>query len=120
MPPKQRRSKRTLVLVSVVVLAAGGLAAVSLTRQLGNKDGERAIERLSLVWPSIMTMPQEDRALLAGLSLSCRLQDRPAVKSSVVACLEDAASDPHSALPKGLDQRSAQARLRVLLNQQPS
>jgi hypothetical protein len=113
--------RRPLILASVlIVLAVSGFAAVRYAYHIGNQEGERSIARLSLVWPSIMAMSQEDRAMLAGLSLSCRLQDRPAVKSAIITCLEDAAADPNAVLPKGFDQRSAQARLRVLLSQQPS
>lgn len=122
MHSKRAQTKRwPLILASVlIVLTVGGFSVVRYARHIGNQEGERSIERLALVWPSIMAMPQEDRAMLAELSLSCRLQDRPAVKSAIITCLEEAAADPNAILPKGFDQRSAKARLRVLLSQQSS
>ena len=92
-----------------------GFLAMKSARHLGNEEGERSVERLSLVWPSFRAMPVDDRALLAGLSMTCRVQDRPAVKSAVIACLQEAAADPRATLPKGFDRSRAQTRLEELL-----
>jgi len=113
--PTQTR-RRTILFGAVVVgIVLIGVLSMKYARDLGNQDGERSIERLSLVWPSFRAMPVDDRALLAGLSMTCSVQDRPAVKSAVVACLQEAAADPRATLPKGFDRSRAQARLVELL-----
>jgi hypothetical protein len=47
--------------------------------------------------------------------MTCRLQDRPAIKSAVIACLQEAAADSRATLPKGFDRSRAQARLSELV-----
>ncbi|KWW32422.1 hypothetical protein AU374_06022 [Cupriavidus metallidurans] len=83
----------------------------------GNADGERAKVRLEIVWPSLMSMPQEDRALLVGLAMSCHLERRPAEAGEIVDCLRQAANSPDAILPKGADRASVPARLDRLLAQ---
>ncbi|MBN3733143.1 hypothetical protein [Burkholderia sp. Tr-20390] len=113
---KQRR--RMMVAAGIVSLAAlWALWAAStwFGRKAGHDAGERAIARIQLVWPSILTMPAQDRALIAGLGMTCRVQDRPPVASAVISCLQDAAADPDAMLPKGMSRGAAQARLNALL-----
>jgi hypothetical protein len=114
---KPTRNRRALILFGAVAISIvlAGFLAMKSARHLGNEEGERSVERLSLVWPSFRSMPVDDRALLAGLSLTCRVQDRPAVKSAVIACLQEAAADPRATLPKGFDRSRGQARLEELL-----
>ena len=114
---KPTQSRRALILFGAVVvgIVLVGFFAMKSARHLGSEEGERSVERLSLVWPSFRAMPVDDRALLAGLSMTCRVQDRPAVKSAVIACLQEAAADPRATLPKGFDRSRAQARLQELL-----
>ncbi|AMR77951.1 hypothetical protein [Cupriavidus nantongensis] len=105
-------------------IAGGALVlAVALIGQFlgtmaGNADGERAKVRLEIVWPSLMSMPQEDRALLVGLAMSCRLERRQAEADEVVDCLRQAASSPDAMLPRGTDRASVPAQLNRLLAHQ--
>ncbi|CAG9191377.1 conserved hypothetical protein [Paraburkholderia tropica] len=105
-----------IVGVGVFVLVLAGATAVG--RMAGEEAGSRSKERLQLVWPSIMDMPVNDRALLVGLAMTCHVEDRPAIAGDVVECLRDALDDPHAALPKGIDRNSARAKLDQLLRQQ--
>ncbi|WP_155747093.1 hypothetical protein [Burkholderia territorii] len=107
--------KLSIVVGGIVSLATLLPVATWVGRTAGREDGKRAIERVQLVWPSILSMPTEDRALVAALGMKCRVQDRPPVASEVIACLRDAAADPDTDLPKGVDRRAAQARLNELL-----
>ncbi|KWF37424.1 hypothetical protein [Burkholderia pseudomultivorans] len=113
LPVKQRRMM--MVAAGVVSLAALWAASTWIGRTVGHDDGNRAIARIQLVWPSILTMPVQDRALIAGLGMTCRVQDRPPVASAVISCLQDAAADPDAILPKGMSRSAAQARLNALL-----
>lgn len=109
------------------LLQFGALAALSIlivanfARVIGAKAGasagERSKERLQLVWPSIMDMPVDDRALLVGLAMTCHVEQRPAIVGDVVECLRDAVDDPHAILPNGVDRDSARAKLDQLLHQ---
>ncbi|KHS09423.1 hypothetical protein BMD20_29575 [Burkholderia multivorans] len=106
----------------IAILVAGAVAVVAASywfgREAGKEAGRRAIERIELVWPSVRSMPEQDRAILAGLGLTCRVQERPPVVSAIIACLQDAAADPNPILPKGVDRSLAQKRLSELLRQQ--
>lgn len=92
--------------------------SMNMAHKAGSEAGTLARERLELVWPSLMAMPEADRALIVGLAMSCRMEQRPAEPREVVACLREAAADPHAILPKDVDQASAQSRLEQLLQRQ--
>ena len=104
--------KVALLIPSLVVVLA---AAVFVGKKMGTGDGGKAKERLQLVWPSIMEMPEVDRAFIVGLAMTCRLQQRPAAASETIACLREAANDPDATLPKGFDQSRASTKLEDLL-----
>ncbi len=91
------------------------VAGVFLGHQAGSSAGERAKARLLLVLPSFDSLPDDDRALLVGLAMTCKLEDRPAQVGEVVTCLRQAATDPHVFLPKGVDKATAPRRLEQLL-----
>jgi hypothetical protein len=102
---------RALAILAVSVLV--GMAAVWVGRYLGESSAREAQQRLSLLWPELMAMPQEDRALLALLALECRLAVQPEGRVATIACLRSVtashrmkkvASDPESQLEKLLDQ----------------
>lgn len=76
---------RTLVVLAGVVLV--GMVAVGVGRYLGESSAKDAQQRLSLLWPELMAMPQEDRALLALLAVECRLNVQPMGRESTIACL---------------------------------
>lgn len=76
---------RTLVVLAGAVLV--GMVAVGVGRYLGESSAREAQQRLFLLWPELMAMPQEDRALLALLAVECRLTVQPEGRASTVACL---------------------------------
>lgn len=105
--------------LAIALLAGISFSVViKLSHRAGAEAGALAKDRLQLVWPSLMTMPDEDRALIVGLAMSCRLEQRPAQSSDVVTCLREAAADPHAILPKDIDQTTARERLERLLPRQ--
>lgn len=112
-------AKRLLILGASAALSV--LVAVNVGRVMGAKAGaaagERSKERLQLIWPSLMDMPVNDRALLVGLAMTCQVERRPAIAGDVVECLRDAVDDPHALLPKGVDRDDARTRLDQLLRQ---
>lgn len=106
------RSKwRGILAVAVILCVVGTL----LGHWAGKGAGERAKARLQLVIPSFDRLPNDDRALLVGLAMTCRLEDRPAQAREVVACLREAATDPHAFLPKSVDKAAVPGRLEQLL-----
>ncbi|MDN7664070.1 hypothetical protein [Burkholderia cenocepacia] len=101
----------------VIGAIAVGVVATKIGSNAGKADAELAKQRLELVWPSFMSMPDGDRALVVGLAMTCNLSRRPADAGQVVACLKSAASDPNATLPKGTDRRAVPARLDALLRE---
>ncbi|WP_157056051.1 hypothetical protein [Candidatus Burkholderia verschuerenii] len=91
--------------------------ATKVGHNAGEADAELAKKRLELVWPSFMSMPDSDRALVVGLAMTCNLARRPADAGQVVACLRSAASDPNATLPNGTDRNAVPARLDALLRE---
>lgn len=96
------------LLVGVIALAVGWTG--------GQGAAKASIERLEVLWPSIMTAPERDRAFLAGLSMTCRLHEKPIDRSAVTACLQAAVVDPDVMLPKGELKADAPKRLNELLS----
>ena len=109
-------NKRVLGIAGVVALTLIGATVVG--RIAGEDAAAHAKERLVLVWPSLMNMPVNDRALLVGLAMTCHLEQRPAATIEVIACLKEAVDDPHVVLPKGVGRASARVKLDQLLRQQ--
>lgn len=70
--------------------AAG--ASVGVGRWAGGSAAHATIRRLSVLWPNVMEMPQDDRALLAWLSIKCELLRQPENEGSTVRCLRQAAA----------------------------
>ncbi|KVW77430.1 hypothetical protein WK99_27945 [Burkholderia ubonensis] len=103
------------IAAGIVSLAILWPVSTWIGRTAGRDAGDRALERIKLVWPLIEALPAQDRALIAGLGMTCRVQDRPLVASAVISCLQDAAADPEAMLPKGMSRSAAQARLNTLL-----
>lgn len=110
-------SKWRTALGIALLAAIGFVVATKIGHKAGADAAALARDRLQLVWPSLMTMPEEDRALIVGLAMTCELERQPLEPRDVVACLRSAAADPHAMLPKGVDQARAQARLEQLLPQ---
>ena len=96
------------------ILVAGASALV-IGNATGNDAAQASITRLQILWPSIMTFSEQDRAFLAGLAMTCRLHDQPVERLEVVRCLQAAAIDPKAMLPKGESQSDAPDKLARLL-----
>ncbi|MFP3709741.1 hypothetical protein SB783_37640 [Paraburkholderia sp. SIMBA_009] len=110
-------TKTRIAAVCIVAVAVTYGVATSVGRKTGEADAELAKQRLELVWPSFMSMPDNDRALVVGLAMTCRLSTRPADAGQVVECLKSAADDPNATLPKGTDRSAIPARLDALLRE---
>ncbi len=102
------------------MVAAGlllGGAGLYFAYYQGGQSAQADLERLRIIWPGVESMQEHGRALLAGLSLTCLLGKQPVEEAAVIACLRDAAINPHALLPKGVDNQDAQARLETLLRE---
>jgi len=106
------------ILGIAILIAVVGLAAVGIGRQAGENVAKADIELLALVWPYVMDMQQNERALLAGLSISCRLSQTASDRESVIACLRSAATNP-AHLPPQIPPEEAAVRLERLLASAP-
>lgn len=107
-----KTNKLMIWIAGAFVLA---VVAVGIGKTAGTSIADKAVARLQLVWPSIMDFPERDRAFLAGLSMTCRLHEKPMEPAAVVACLHDAAADPNGLLPRDEVQADAADRLERLL-----
>jgi hypothetical protein len=110
-------SRRVISLLVGLVLIAG--LGISIGRLTGKSDGIASRQRLEIVWPDLMQMPDQDRALLAGLALTCHVQDRNKEQAAVLECLHEALEDEHPRLPYGMDRKQARDRLNHLIPQPP-
>lgn len=79
------------IAIGGVVLILLGVGAVAVGTHLGRDFAETSHVRLSVLWPDVMTLPDEDRALLAWLSLECRLPEQAEGRTATITCLRDAA-----------------------------
>ncbi|HJP68011.1 MAG TPA: hypothetical protein VJ846_03830 [Sphingomicrobium sp.] len=96
-----------------IALVAG--LGTCVGRHVGQSDGIASRQRLEIVWPNFTQMREQDRALLAGLALSCRLQDRSEDPASVLGCLKQAVEEDDVHLPYSMDRRQARVRLSQLI-----
>ena len=85
----------------------------------GHEAGQADIELLSQVWPYFPHMSSDERAFLAGLSLTCQLHRNADDRESTIACLRRAAADPSAILPKDFDHSEAPGRLERMLVMSP-
>lgn len=114
---KKKLSKKPLIFMcAVVMITVFAVVIIFVGKRSGAATGAQVKDRVELVWPSLMSMPDSDRALLAGFAMTCRLEQKPQSVASVIACLRDAAADPDAIKPKGMDQADAAARLEVLIH----
>lgn len=80
------------IAVGVALAAAVAGASVGIGRWVGGAAADATILRLSVLWPDVMGMSQQDRTLLAWLSLECKLLRRPEDEGSTIRCLREAAA----------------------------
>lgn len=112
-----RRAVKFLLPMGIVVLCIFAALSYWTGQNSGRKSGEQTKTRLELVWPSLMTLPETDRALLAGLSMTCQMEQRPKQAAEVIGCLRMAAGDPDAIRPKEMGQAEAASRLETLITQ---
>ena len=74
-----------LSLVGVLVLL--GVFGFFGARYLLNAHSASTTERLALVWPGIAAMPEQERAFLVELALTCNVSTREPVRAEVLDCL---------------------------------
>ncbi|MEI2697007.1 MAG: hypothetical protein V9E94_01215 [Microthrixaceae bacterium] len=86
-----------------------------LSYRAGFKHAEEQKHRIALVWPKVMEMPEIDRALIAGLSETCRLHERPVEVSDVLPCLRSAIDAERPILPAGYDRDAARRRFAEII-----
>lgn len=109
-------SRKKIYLLAAIAIAVVFVVSLNASYNAGDRDGRAHLERLQLIWPGFLDLPEADRAVIAGLALSCRLEERPAVPAEVAACLRESAADPDSMKPKGVSQGEASAALERLLS----
>jgi len=80
------------IAVGVALAVAAACASLGIGRWIGSSAADATIQRLSVLWPNLMSMPQQDRALLAWLSIRCDLLRQPDDEGSTVLCLRRAAA----------------------------
>ena len=108
------RNRRFIFLAVISALILANMLYIA--QRAGEKAAERGIARLELIWPSVLDMPEQDRALLAGLAMTCRLDSRPdATAEAVETCLREALRSSRPMLPRGMDKAKASAELERLL-----
>nr|WP_312130825.1 hypothetical protein [Stenotrophomonas pavanii] len=84
----------------------------------GQKDPGVAVrERLTLVWPDLMMLSEEDRKLLAFLATDCGLADVVAEKAQTIRCLRRSAVDPLREVPPGRNGLPGAVALEVLISE---
>ena len=77
-----------------------------------------SVARLRLVWPDITVLSEPDRALVSQLAVHCDLPAKPSTPEAAIACLREAAVQPHFALPAGI--HDAAAELELMLSRRPN
>ena len=112
---KRKMFDARIVVVAFVVVSLFVLAIVVGKKQ-GAQTGEQTKARLELVWPAFMSLPETDRTVLGGFSMTCHLERQPETAAAVIACLRSAAADPDALKPKGMGWAEAAARLEVLID----
>lgn len=94
------------------------LLAVKVGRSAGESAAQESQKRLLPLWPHLLELPEQDRALLALLALECRLPEQPHGRAATVSCLRSAtgseglrgiSSDPAGQLEKLLNQARPEA-----------
>lgn len=116
-------TRKSLILRRSFIVAASGVALflfVLIGQYAGHEAGQADIELLSQVWPYFPHMSSDERAFLAGLSVTCQLHRNADDRESIIACLRRAAADPSAILPKDFDHSEAPGRLERMLVMSPA
>jgi len=108
-------SRKKFYWLAAIAVAVVFVVSVNSSYQAGDRAGRAQLERLQLVWPGFLDLPEADRAVIAGFALSCHLEGRAAVPGEVASCLREAAADPAALKPKDMTQDAAASALARLL-----
>lgn len=108
--------KRTNLAIWIVCLIFAGAGTVFIGNFSGKHVADEVISRLQVLWPSVLSFPETDRAFLAGLSMTCHLNEKEKVRETIIECLRSAANNPNALLPKGDSPSDANDRLERLLS----
>lgn len=104
-------------IMSVVGLLALGYGIYYLGYSFGKTDGEAYIQRLKVVFTNFDTLPKDDRALLASLSMTCHLARVEVNREKILACLRDGLTSPELKIPEGVAKESVATKLENLIQQ---
>lgn len=101
-------------LIGLVVAIALTIAAVGLGKKTGAGAAQETIARLAILWPSLLTMPKDDRIIVVTAAATCHAYRLPASASvaDISACLRTGAKE-HDQANKG--RAPIEERLEVLL-----
>lgn len=101
-------NKSPSLLSLFLVLAALAVFGFFGARYMLNSHAESTLALLRTVRPDIATMPEQDRAFLVELALTCNVATRQPVRAEVVDCLRSVEMN-----------QAASARLDSLIKQAP-
>ena len=101
-------------LIGFVVAVALAIAAVGLGKKAGAGAAQDTIARLAVLWPSLLTMPKEDRIVVVTAAATCHAYRLPVTANAadISACLRIGAKE-HDLANQGRAQ--IEDRLEVLL-----
>lgn len=93
----------TKTLQQIAVFSGAALAisfaVVLIGFEVGREAGTASVERLSVVWPHVLSLPKDDRIALAKSAETCKLHrlPMPVDSSQVITCVrQGAAAGGHS------------------------
>ncbi len=95
-----RRFSRNKVLSIIVVVAMMSGAAIAIGRWAGRVYFGDVRDRLELRWADLMTLPEDERAVLVRAAIACDLmQQSIPTAGSVEACVREGANKISATLP---------------------
>jgi predicted permease len=77
----------SLFAIVAALMAFGFVGA----RYMVGAHSEKTLAQLSIVWPNIEAMPDNERNFLVELALTCNVTQRQAVRAEVLDCLRSTA-----------------------------
>lgn len=101
-------NKSPSLLSLFLVLAALAVFGFFGAKYMLGSHKEKTNEQLGIVWPSLASMPEQDRAFLVELAHTCNLTVRQPVRAEVIDCLRSVKMS-----------QDAAARLERLVGQAP-
>ncbi|WP_230971759.1 hypothetical protein [Nitrogeniibacter aestuarii] len=100
----------------MVVIAGAILIAVPLSRFMGQQLAQVHIAKLRLVWGALEELNPKDRALIAGLAVTCQLERNEVVTAAdTLSCLRTDLDEEKPMLPKSMGREDARRRLEKLI-----